>query len=206
MVHTLAGPLFLVCWPLFSSASYAQYLAAIVPSLNGVRLLLAGNRIIDDQRAVATMTRTGDPTELLRGPLYYVIVLLAVTAFYWRDSPVGVVVTSLMCGGDGMADIIGRRFGASNPLPWNPEKSWAGSGAMFLGGVGMALGLLAYFSVLGYLNIDFVPTATAVVAIGAIATFIESLPINKMLDDNLSVPGVAAVLGLMFLQVAVEVL
>lgn len=33
----------------------------------------------------------------------------------------------------GLADIVGRRFGKGNPLPWNPEKSWAGSAAMFLG-------------------------------------------------------------------------
>ena len=40
---------------------------------------------------------------------------------------------SLMCGGDGLADLVGRRWGRSNPLPWNPSKSWAGSTAMFLG-------------------------------------------------------------------------
>jgi dolichol kinase len=65
--------------------------------------------------------------------LYYVIVLMAVTALYWRGSPVGLIIASLMCGGDGLADIVGRRLGASNPLPWNPQKSWAGSAAMFLG-------------------------------------------------------------------------
>lgn len=37
------------------------------------------------------------------------------------------------CGGDGLADIVGRRLGKGNPLPWNPEKSWAGSAAMFVG-------------------------------------------------------------------------
>lgn len=36
-----------------------------------------------------------------RGPLYYVIVLMAVTSLYWRGSPVGLIVASLMCGGDG---------------------------------------------------------------------------------------------------------
>ena len=72
--------------------------------------------------------------ELLRGPLYYVLVLLAATTWYWRDSPVGFVACSLMCGGDGLADVVGRRWGASGRLPWNPDKSWAGSAAMLLGG------------------------------------------------------------------------
>ncbi len=73
-------------------------------------------------------------TELLRGPLYYVLVLLGATLVYWRESPVGVAVFSLMCGGDGLADIVGRRLGKTHKLPWNASKSWAGSGAMFLGG------------------------------------------------------------------------
>ena len=46
----------------------------------------------------------------------------------------GVAVFSLMCGGDGLADIVGRRLGKTHKLPWNASKSWAGSGAMFLGG------------------------------------------------------------------------
>lgn len=29
---------------------------------------------------------------------------------------------------------MGRRLGAKHKLPWNSSKSWAGSGAMFLGG------------------------------------------------------------------------
>lgn len=69
----------------------------------------------------------------MRGPLYYVLVLLAVTLCFWRDSPAAVVPVALMCGGDGIADIVGRRFGRGNPLPYNSSKSWAGSLAMFLG-------------------------------------------------------------------------
>ncbi len=46
-----------------------------------------------------------------QGPLYYCIVLIFVALLCWRDSPAGVVAISLMCGGDGLADIVGRRFG-----------------------------------------------------------------------------------------------
>ena len=70
--------------------------------------------------------------ELLRGPLFYVIIMTAVTVVFWRDSPVGMMVLSLMCGGDGLADIIGRRYGTAK-LPFNKAKSWAGSLAMFTG-------------------------------------------------------------------------
>lgn len=205
-MHTLAGPLFILCWPFFSASPYAQYVAAVVPALNGTRLLLAGHGIIQDQRAVNAMTRTGDPQELLRGPLYYTIVLMAVTAVYWRESPVGLVITALMCGGDGLADIVGRRLGGSNPLPWNPAKSWAGTVAMLLGGFSVAMALIWFFAATGYLHLDMAPTATAVATISLVAAIIESLPINQTVDDNLSVPGVAAVMGVMLLQVAVEIL
>ncbi len=50
------------------------------------------------------------------------------------------VAVCLMCGGDGLADIVGRRWGAGNKLPWNSAKSVAGSLAMLLGGTLMAAG------------------------------------------------------------------
>jgi hypothetical protein len=39
--------------------------------------------------------------ELLRGPLIYVAAMVFATVVFWRNSPVGVVAISLMCGGDG---------------------------------------------------------------------------------------------------------
>jgi hypothetical protein len=39
--------------------------------------------------------------ELLRGPLYYVMVLVLCTVLFWRDSPVSVVSLAMMCAGDG---------------------------------------------------------------------------------------------------------
>lgn len=48
-------------------------------------------------------------------------------------------VVALMCGGDGLADIIGRRFGSGAKLPHNSNKSWAGSAAMFTGALSSPL-------------------------------------------------------------------
>lgn len=48
--------------------------------------------------------------------------------------------------------------------------------------------------------------ASKVALISLVAAVVESLPVNQSVDDNLSVPGVAAFLGILFLQVAVEVL
>jgi phytol kinase len=203
LVHTLAGPLFVLSWALYSSDPSARFLAMIAPALNGIRLILIGNGIIQSDKTVKAMSRTGDPRELLRGPLYYVVVLLAVTLFYWRESPTGLLVVSVMCGGDGLADIVGRNFGKSNPLSWNPAKSWAGTLAMTAGGWGMSMGLIIFFSrVLGFFEVQDIGAMTlGVSAICVAAAAIESLPINKSVDDNLSVPGVAAVMGSMLLQI-----
>ena len=39
--------------------------------------------------------------ELLRGPLYYVMILILCAVVFWRESPDGVISLSMMCGGDG---------------------------------------------------------------------------------------------------------
>lgn len=65
-MHTLAGPGFLACWPLFGAAPYSRLFALAVPALNCLRLLLVGTGAVKDTRAVSAMARTGDPSELLR--------------------------------------------------------------------------------------------------------------------------------------------
>lgn len=57
---------------------------------------------------------------------------MSVTLLFWRESPVGLLVLCLMCGGDGLADIAGRRYGSAK-LPFNHSKSWVGSAAMITG-------------------------------------------------------------------------
>ena len=64
--------------------------------------------------------------------MYYTMVLMAATLLFWRESPIGLTAVALMSGGDGLADLVGRQFGTAK-LPHNPQKSWAGSLAMFLG-------------------------------------------------------------------------
>ena len=88
---------------------------------------------------VKAVSRSGDRSELLRGPLIYVIVLCAVTVFSWRSSAAGLMVIACMCGGDGAADIVGRAFGRVK-LPWSDSKSYAGSLAMLLGGTLVGFG------------------------------------------------------------------
>ncbi|GAX80835.1 hypothetical protein CEUSTIGMA_g8270.t1 [Chlamydomonas eustigma] len=197
LVHTTSGPLFVLTWPLFSADPAARFLAATVPLLNFLRLLGVGSGVIQDKGLVLSVSRSGDRSELLKGPLYYCIVLISVALLCWRDSPAGLIAISLMCGGDGLADIIGRRLGTIK-LPYNSSKSWAGSAAMFLGGTIMSYSLVSLFCNLGLFSC-YQPNVLLpyISGIAFIATVVESLPINQVVDDNISVPFVSLALSLM---------
>ncbi|KAJ8497262.1 hypothetical protein OPV22_007814 [Ensete ventricosum] len=186
-VHVLSGLLYISTWPLFSSSMAARYFAAVVPLLTCIRLLCYGLRLLSDEGVVKSVAREGRPEELLQGPLYYVIVLLLWTLVFWRESPVGVVSLTMMSGGDGFADIVGRRYGVTK-LPYNQQKSWVGSISMFVFGLLFSVGMLYYFSVFGYVHFDLEQTITRVALVSLTASVVESLPISNVIDDNISVP------------------
>ncbi|WP_404786116.1 diacylglycerol/polyprenol kinase family protein [Altericista sp. CCNU0014] len=196
IVHIGTGPLFVLCWPLFSAAASARYFAALVPLSITAQFVAIGVGWLQDPAAVTAMTRAGNPREILRGPLYYGLVFVLCTICFWRTSPVGIVALMLMCGGDGLADIIGRRWG-TRKLPFSPDKSWAGSAAMFGGSFAFAWGMLAWFGHLGLLALPLDETAGIVAAIALAATLVEALPFRDI--DNLTLTGTAIVLGVWWL-------
>jgi phytol kinase len=105
----------------------------LVPFVITMQFALIGLGVIKDEASVKAMSRTGDPKEILRGPLYYGIMFVVLTLVYWKDSPIGIIALMMMCGGDGIADIIGRKF-ASAKLPWGRDKSISGTVSVFAGG------------------------------------------------------------------------
>ncbi|KAH7671948.1 Phytol kinase protein [Dioscorea alata] len=139
LVHVLSGVLFMSSWPIFSSTTGARYFAAIVPLINCLRLVAYGLGLFTNEGLIKSVTREGKREELLRGPLCYVLVLLVCTLFFWRQSPIGIVSLAMMSGGDGFADIVGRRFGTLK-LPYNKRKSWIGSISMFTFGFLFSIG------------------------------------------------------------------
>ncbi|KAI6676586.1 hypothetical protein NL676_037382 [Syzygium grande] len=187
LVHILSGLLFMASWPIFSNSMEARYFASLVPLVNCIRLVVNGFSLATDEGLVKSVTREGNPRELLRGPLYYVMILILCAIVYWRESPTGVISLAMMSGGDGIADIIGRRFG-SQKLPYNQQKSWAGSISMFICGFVISIGMLHYFSSLGYFQLDWTMALQRVALISLVATVVESLPTTEVLDDNISVP------------------
>jgi phytol kinase len=192
IIHIGTGPIYVLCWLFFHEATSARYLAALVPGLITVQFVLVGLGVIKDEAAVTALSRTGNRREILRGPLFYGIIFVVLTIAYWKDSPIGMIALMLMCGGDGLADIIGRRFGRRR-LPWSPGKTWLGSLAMFLGGWSLAIAILwvyLFFGVFpGHMRVYF----AGITLIAFIGTMVESLPIKDV--DNITVTLSAMVLG-----------
>jgi phytol kinase len=192
IIHMGTGPLFVLCWLLFPDGTWSRYLAAIIPLLISIQFFLVGVGIINDQSAVDAMTRHGNRKEILRGPLLYGLAFVVLTVIYWKDSPIGIIALMLLSGGDGLADIIGKRFGKQK-LVWSKNKSWAGSFAMFLGGTGFTFFVLFVFSQMGVFSTSFQTLILPVVVIGIACTGIESMPLEEF--DNLTVPITAVLLG-----------
>ena len=78
-IHIGTGPLFVLCWLMFPEVASARYLAALVPLLITVQFILVGTGVMKDDAAVQAMTRTGNPKEILRGPLFYGIMFVVLT-------------------------------------------------------------------------------------------------------------------------------
>jgi phytol kinase len=201
IIHIGTGPLYVLCWTLFSQTAWARWLAALVPLLITVQFFLVGTGRIQDPAAVQAMSRTGDPREILRGPLYYGIVFVVVTLLFWRESPVGIVALMLMCGGDGLADVIGRRLGRRK-LPFSREKSWAGSLAMLGGGFLFSAGFVVVFSAWNVFApaLSIGPALGVTAAIALVGTIVESLPMRDV--DNITTTAAAILCGLALFPMA----
>jgi phytol kinase len=192
IIHVGTGPIFVLSWLFFDDASIGRWLAALVPFAITAQFALVGTGIIKDEAAVQAMSRSGDHREILKGPLFYGIVFVVLTLVYWKDSPVGIVALMLMCGGDGLADVTGRRWGIVK-LPWNANKSWAGSLGMLLGGWILAAGIFSIFVAAGIFVGPVWSSLPALFLIALIGTFVEMLPVKDI--DNVTVTVAAVIFG-----------
>ncbi|WVY94486.1 hypothetical protein V8G54_033574 [Vigna mungo] len=171
----------------------ASYLAALIPGVNIIRMLVTGLGIVKDVATVKSMSRFGDYRELLKGPLYYATTITLASIIYWRTSPISIAAICNLCAGDGMADIVGRRFGGVK-IPYNKNKSYAGSIAMTSAGFLASIAYMWYFSSFGYIEGSWkLVLGFLIVSVGT--AFVESLPISTELDDNLTVPLTSILLG-----------
>ena len=208
IIHTGSAPLFMCLWPLYSATPQAKYFAAGVVLLQMTRLLLAGTlkstKELEQSSAGASMlassstelvnaiSRTGAKKEALGGPLVYTMILLLCTAVFFRESPAGIVAIIQMAAGDGMADIVGRRFGKNNKWFLNESKSYVGSAAFVVSAFTVTCAIMALYHATGFLGVDVVTQWPTVLLISVLCALVEVLPLG---EDNVSVPIAGAVLA-----------
>lgn len=121
------------------------------------------------------------------GIYLYPFSLLVLFVLFSHELAIAAAMWGILAFGDGFASVAGVLWG-KRPLPWNEEKSWAGTGAfLLLGGVGSSL---FFFWVEG-----FHPSTSTLLALLLtllICAIIESLPSG--INDNLSVPFLGGLL------------
>lgn len=195
IIHIGTGPIFLLCWLLFPDHELSKYLASLVPLLIVLQLGMVGLGLMKDDSSVKAMARTGSKGELLKGPLFYGIIFVLLTIFFW-NSIYAIIPLMILCGGDGMADLIGSRFG-SNRLPWNNKKTILGSLSMFLFGGALSILILVPFVQTGIIGLPYTKCLLTIVIASITATLVESISTSEY--DNISVTAVSLLCTLILL-------
>jgi len=196
IIHILSAPLFMICWPLFSCEWGARLFAAFVPALQALKLYIAATSSddVDSNELANAISRSGDKEEVLGGPFIYVIILLSAIMLNFRDNLSGAIALCTMAAGDGMADIIGRRFGKTNKWFFSESKSIAGTMGFIVSAALCSIGLASW---LMYTNAIVVALpmgalVSRIILISVVSALVELLPVG---DDNWSVPITAGVLS-----------
>ena len=162
------GPLFLVCWLLYSGGFFSRYMAAVVPAF----LLLYSILIVffnwEDEGFVKTLAYEGDKFNLLTGLFLYLIVMVFAVFYLWYVPldlngdpmyaffiPSAALIFGPLAGGAGVANIINEGYSKHNSKKL-VKKSWKGTLAMF------GLSLLTTFGLLGIYWFVLEPTFASI--------------------------------------------
>lgn len=200
LVHICIGLVYACCLSFFTNCDSATRLltAAIPSSFVLVFFLIAELRW--PKLIINLMSRSGDPKELLKGPTLYGIAISLVTLIFFR-TPSNYLAIIVLCIGDGLAEVVGTRFGR-HYVKGTAGKSIEGAFGMFFASL---IGCLGYELLstrlpwsIGLLaqEKDFLRIALICLA----ATFVElfstvDIKGRKQSFDNLSVPFVVAVIS-----------
>ncbi len=120
------------------------------------------------------------------GNILYPLSVLLLILIFWQRLEVAAAAWGILAFGDGMASVAGMALGREK-LPWNPRKSWVGTGAYVICGA-LAAAALLLWTAPGRYSLAFALAAGFGAAL--LAALLESPP--QGLDDNLGVPLVSA--------------
>jgi uncharacterized protein (TIGR00297 family) len=140
-----------------------------------------------------TRGRLHRPTEsngaLPTGIVFYPTAVLLLLLFIPSRPDIVAAAWGILAAGDGAATLVGRRWKGAR-IPWNRDKSVGGTIAFILAG-GAAGSFLAWWCRPAIIPPPFEAFSIFAPLVAAIAAAgVETVPIR--LDDNLSVPAIAA--------------
>ena len=176
ITHICAGSAIMFL-PLYIGGDWSHFLNITVFAVWTVLLVQKGLFAADDDQAVKTMTRTGNKRELLKGTLYFVIVAMICGTLYYKQ-PAGIMAMAMLGWGDGLAPIIGTRYGKIKYYILS-DKSVEGSLAFLVGSVCAGLFFV-------HLIVPESFDATKIIIIALIATVVEGVSPKEV--DNLTIP------------------
>lgn len=222
IVHMGAAS-WLVFWPLYSSipsddndnGHWSWRLNALIPAAKGMELFVKGALLQDpNDKDVKSMSRSGNPAELLLGPLQFTVVMTVVGLFLFDARNAACLIMGAVGIGDGMAPLMASRYGkhkytspfttastflssgsmkknkndnADKKKKTTPTKSIEGSVAVFVGTV-VGYYLYAYILIVlpsNSFSSELLSTPLVLLS-GLVAALVEGLAPSNI--DNLAVP------------------
>ena len=184
VTHIGAGSL-IVFLALYNDLHWSKYLNVTILIVWIILLIQKGLFASDEDEAVKTMTRTGDKSELLKGPLYFVIVAAICGTLFYKTFP-GIMAMTTLGWGDGIAPIIGSRYGKLKYEVLS-SKSLEGTASMFIAAFAASL-----FFVWLIIPSEF--NVMRIFLLSAIATVVEACSPKEI--DNILIPIVVILAAL----------
>ncbi|MBN2089884.1 phosphatidate cytidylyltransferase [candidate division KSB1 bacterium] len=178
IIHIAAGS-YLMFWPLFATTHWTKYLNVAMPFIWVLLFLSKGLSKNTEDPAVKTMTRTGNPRELLHGPLMFacIMVIIGIVLF---NTPSGVIGMAMLTWGDGLAPYFGQKYGHKKFRTFGPEKSYIGSLTVLIAG------LVGTFIMLLITGVTPAIPWTALLVSAFVVTIVEALSPRDL--DNILIP------------------
>jgi dolichol kinase len=145
----IAASSWLLFWPLFDASHWSWRFNVAIPAVYVVKLLYLALILRDPENEdIKNLSRTGNPMEILVGPLQFVLVMMYLGLFQFMMLEATIIMAALGIG-DGIAPLVGKKWGTHfYRVPGGTSKTLEGS----LGGMlcGTALGCYIYPPLLGF--------------------------------------------------------
>ena len=182
VVHISSGNVVLIAWWL----QMPEWIIVMAAAIAGAMALLSYQ--------VPILPSINSVGRQSLGTFFYAVSIGLLTIWFWPSQPqFSVLGILVMAWGDGLAAVIGQRFGRHPYQVWGMNKSWEGTLTM-----GIASFLVSSLVLLAVQGMGWQTWAMAL-AIAIVATILEAF--SKFGLDNLTVPLGSAALGFVLSQV-----